>query len=109
VPARQGGGSLFARGGHLSWYYNQFQDRFRNLLRLSGVDPERFSTHSMRRGGVSELRSLALPEDLIALQGGWQSQECMRRYFDSTVEFGRRAALLSASGAPGGPGGGAAP
>ena len=51
-----------------------------------------YSTHSMRRGGASELRQCGLPEDLIAQQGGWKSRSSMLRYFDSSVEFERRAA-----------------
>ena len=72
--------------------YNRFQDLFRQLLRFVGEDALRYSTHSMRRGGASELRQCGLPEDLIAQQGGWKSRSSMLKYFDSTVEFERRAA-----------------
>jgi hypothetical protein len=72
--------------------YNRFQDLFRRLLRSVGEDASMYSTHSMRRGGASELRQCGLLEDLIAQQGGWKSRSSMLKYFDSSVEFERRAA-----------------
>ncbi len=71
--------------------YNRFQDLFRRLLSFVGEDASMYSTHSMRRGGASELRQCGLSEDLIAQQGGWKSRDSMLKYFDSSVEFERRA------------------
>ena len=64
------------------------------MLESVGEDPKGFSRHSMRRGGATELRARDLPEELIALHGGWKTSKSMRQYFDGTVEFTRRAAAL---------------
>ena len=74
--------------------YNRFQDLFRKLLKSCGEDPAQYSTHSMRRGGASDLRQQGLSEDLIAQHGGWKSRSAMMRYFDGSVEFARRADAL---------------
>jgi len=78
----------------VSLSYDTFQGRFRAMLGAVGEDPRGFSTHSMRRGGATELRGRDLPEELIAQHGGWRSAQCMRQYFDGTVEFSRRSAAL---------------
>ena len=78
----------------VSLQYNRFQDLFRQLLGFVGEDPSMYSTHSMRRGGASELRQRGLPEDVIAQHGGWKSRSSMLKYFDGSVEFARRAAAL---------------
>ena len=46
-----------------------------------------YLTHSMRRGGASELRQRGLPEDVIAQHGGWKSRSSMLKYFDGSVEL----------------------
>ena len=87
-------GVWLPKAAGLGMSYNQFQDRFRAFLKSIGEDPAGYSTHSMRRGGASEMRKRDLPEDLIAEHGGWKSKSAMHRYFDGSVEFSRRAAAL---------------
>ena len=85
----------------VSMSYDLFQKKFRAILAAVGEDPKGFSTHSMRRGGATELRARELPEELIAQHGGWKSEKSMRKYFDGAVEFTRRAAALQKAEADG--------
>jgi hypothetical protein len=78
----------------MSMAYDTFRNKFKSLLVMVGENPEGFSTHSMRRGGATELRERDPPEALIAQHGQWRSSKCMMQYFDGTVEFARRAEAL---------------
>jgi hypothetical protein len=90
----QYGGAWLPKGAGLWVSYHQFQDQFRAFLLAVGEDPRGYSTHSMRRGGATELRQRDVPEELIAQHGGWKSKSSMMKYFDGAVEFSRRAAAL---------------
>ena len=88
------GGAWLPKGPGTNMPYNMFLDRFRAFLKLIGEDPSGYSTHSMRRGGATELRQRDIPEELIAQHGGWKSRTSMMKYFDGSIEFARRAAAL---------------
>jgi hypothetical protein len=96
-PMKKVHGALLPAGVHVSKTYHEFLDRFRGLVSAAGEDPVGYSTHSMRRGGATELRRQDVPEELIAQHGGWKSRESMLKYFDGAVEFSRRAAALKAA------------
>jgi hypothetical protein len=68
----QYGGAWLPKGAGLGVSYHQFQDWFRAFLLAVGEDPLGYSTHSMRRGGATELRQRDVPEELIAQHGGWK-------------------------------------
>jgi hypothetical protein len=87
-------GAVLPVGADVGMTYNQFQDRFRAFLQQVGENPVGYSTHSMRRGGASEMRQRGLPDDVIAQHGGWKSKSSMHAYFDGTIEFSRRSALV---------------
>lgn len=46
----------------------------------AGLDPSRFSAHSLRAGLATQAAADGCPERLIAKQGGWQSLSTLRRY-----------------------------
>jgi hypothetical protein len=79
---------------HVSMPYDVFLNRFRTMVAAVGEDPASYSTHSMRRGGATEMRERDVPEELIAQHGGWKSKESMMKYFDGSVELLRRAKAL---------------
>jgi hypothetical protein len=76
------------------WTYNTFLDAFRAMLTGAGLAAKDFATHSLRRGGASQLREAGVSDELIMDQGRWKSRSSMNRYFDWDTELSVRASRL---------------
>jgi integrase len=53
--------------------YKQLQTSIKQLITLTGRDPNQYSSHSFRRGGATWAFKAKVPADLIQLQGDWHS------------------------------------
>ena len=70
--------------------YAQFQDKFRNLIALTGRDASLFSTHSLRRGGCSFAFRSKVKSELIQYHGDWVS-DCYKEYL--TYDFHQKLSV----------------
>ena len=50
-----------------------------------GLDPRRYATHSLRRGGITAMAAAGIPTEVIRRWGRWLS-DCWRRYVFGTAE-----------------------
>jgi hypothetical protein len=75
--------------------YREFLTEFKGWLRAVGLPAEQYATHSMRRGGASDLREQGVREEMILLQGRWRSSLTMQAYFDWNTEFTVRSAAMA--------------
>ena len=64
--------------------YFKFHFYLRRLLQEAGYKSELFSSHSFRRGGASYAFQCSVPDQLIKLQGDWQS-DAYQRYLDFSL------------------------
>ena len=76
---------LFGEREKVTFTYNQFQRKFRRVLRRAGYKSKLFSSHSMRRSGASWAHCSGAPESLIQIHGDWGS-DCFKRYLNFPVE-----------------------
>ena len=53
--------------------YDVLGTKLRCVLASAGLDPSKYSTHSLRRGGASYAFKCGAPVELISLQGDWSS------------------------------------
>jgi hypothetical protein len=74
--------------------YKEFLTEFKVWLRAVGLPAEQYATHSMRRGGASDLRERGVREEMILLQGRWRNSLTMQAYFDWNTEFTVRTAEM---------------
>ena len=58
----------------------------------AGLDPERFSGHSLRAGLATSAAAAGVAERIIAQQGGWRSERMVRRYIREGNLFRENAA-----------------
>jgi integrase len=58
----------------------------------AGLDPTKFSGHSLRSGLATSAAEADVPEADIMAQGGWKSQKIARRYIRRGSLFKRNAA-----------------
>ena len=65
--------------------YSTFTSRLKQLLRLSGYDPDMYSGHSFRRGGATFLYNCGGTVFMVQASGDWSSQ-CFSRYLYLTEE-----------------------
>ena len=65
--------------------YACFQSVLRQLVGLTGLNPELYSSHSFRRGGASWAFKCQVPGELIQLQGDWAS-DSYKRYLHVPIE-----------------------
>lgn len=65
--------------------YYQYQNKLRYFIGKVGLNPDEFSTHSMRRGGTSYAFHSKVPIPLIKSHGDWKS-ECFYRYLSFSLE-----------------------
>ena len=64
---------------------SQYQSKLREVIAKIGLNPEEYSTHSMRRGGTSFAFKSQVPIDLIKLHGDWKS-DCYQKYLSFSME-----------------------
>ena len=81
---------LFGTGKWVTLTYRQFQKKLRTVLNKAGYKGKNFSSHSLRRGGATWAHRSGVPESLIQVHGGWQS-DAYKRYLDFPIEI--RAAV----------------
>ena len=77
--------SLFTLPNKKVVTYYQYQNRLRHFIKKIGLNPEEFSTHSMRRGGTSYAFRSKVPVELINMHGDWKS-ECYQQYLSFSLE-----------------------
>ena len=66
--------------------YKELTHYLRRWMGMIGEpNPEKFSSHSLRRGGTTHAFNKGIPEQTIKVLGNWASQ-CFRRYIELTVE-----------------------
>ena len=65
---------LFKLGNNKCFTYRQFQNKLRVVLAAAGVEnPEKYSSHSFRRGGATFAFLCGVPPEIIKVLGGWKS------------------------------------
>lgn len=65
--------------------YSQYQKKIRELVQKVGLEPQSFSTHSMRRGGCLWAFRSEVSAELIKSHGDWRS-ECYQQYLSFSLE-----------------------
>ena len=65
--------------------YSQYQSKLEEVIATIGLNPEEYSTYSMRRGGTSFAYKSQVPIDLIKLHGDWKSH-CYQKYLSFSIE-----------------------
>lgn len=64
---------------------NLFRIKLKNMLSSMGVDPNSYSSHSLRKGAASTAAQLGIQDCQIKAQGRWLS-ECYQRYTAVTMQ-----------------------
>ena len=65
--------------------YNLLQDFIKKAVAALGLNPVKYSSHSLRRGGASWAFHSRVPGELIQSHGDWTSL-CYLRYLDFSLE-----------------------
>ena len=71
--------------------YNAYHIRIKLWAPALGLDPRDISTHSARRGPVSETVHCGLAETFAKVHGRWRSDKGYRRYIDHEVALRKHA------------------
>ena len=80
------GDHLFKLSTGKSLTYRAFQQKFRDTLKLAGVNNYRsFSSYSFRRGGTTFCFLSGVPTEIIRLLGNWRS-DCFLAYIEFPLE-----------------------
>lgn len=53
--------------------YSQLNSKIKSLIKRTGLNPKKYSTHSLRRGGATVCFQAGIPGNLIQLHGDWAS------------------------------------
>jgi len=94
------GARTTSAGSHHSWgltpsqassAYNAYNNRIKTWASALGLDASTISTHSPRRGWVSETINCGLTETFAKIQGRWRSEKGFRRYIDDEVALRKHA------------------
>ena len=85
----------FAPGKFIN--YTKFTLRLKELLRMSGLNPDLYSGHSFRRAGATFLHECGGTALMVQSTGGWQSQ-CFTRYLYLTESERLKAQSLISRG-----------
>lgn len=64
VPGKQGPKPLL---------YGQFVTKLKKCIKIIGLEPQAYSSHSLRRGGATWAARIGLPPDMIQMMGDWHS------------------------------------
>ena len=75
--------------------YDQFTRRLKQILSLSGLDPDLYSGHSFRRGGASFLFSSGASQLMVQVLGDWTSMVYTRYLFLSADDRMSAQLLMS--------------
>ena len=66
-----------------------FNEVFRNLVHRSGLNPKKFSSHSLRSGAASTAAECGVPSWLIQKLGRWKSG-CYKNYIPDPQKLSQR-------------------
>jgi hypothetical protein len=75
--------------------YQQWQKWLKYLIEASGRDPNRFATHSFRRGGASFAFQAGVPVEVIKLLGDWKSDAFFRYLQVPILDKAKAASRIS--------------
>ena len=89
----RGEGVCFRRVSGKPMTYYQYHTLLRQSLSAAGYDAERYSSHSMRRGGTTFAFLCGVPSELIRVLGSWRS-DCYLRYLEFPMEARAAATQL---------------
>ena len=64
--------------------YNEFLKDLKTACAAIGLNPALFSTHSLRRGSVSDQFANGVPDKVIKYSGRWKSN-AFETYIDHTI------------------------
>ena len=64
---------LFSLPSKKCIFYREFQLKIKELIDKTGLNPDNYSSHSFRRGGISVAFKAGVPADLIQLHGDWRT------------------------------------
>ena len=70
--------------------YDAFRNKLKEWVQGIGLDPQEYSTHSLRRGGASTLSLIGLSDAQIMKNGRWKSASVMNQYIDWEVDLALR-------------------
>ena len=65
--------------------YDTYQSTLRLMCKRAGLNPEDFSSHSMRRGGTTYLGMIGIPVQDIKVRGDWSS-DCVLQYLKTPID-----------------------
>ena len=65
--------------------YADLLNEIKHRVRIVGLDPTKYSSHSFRRGGATTAAQAGLTENEIKNLGGWKS-ECFRQYIQDSYQ-----------------------
>ena len=57
--------------------YEMYNDMLKHFAESAGYDPKDYSSHSLRRGGTSYLRSVGATIEELKTRGDWKSDAVM--------------------------------
>jgi hypothetical protein len=67
--------------------YSTFQSSFKDLIRVAGLNPSRFSTHSAKRGSATAAVEAGCSDAEVTSLGRWRSANTGRLYFHDGPKF----------------------
>ena len=90
--SRAASGSAFTLSSGRALNRYVVEHRLRKLLVSIGLNPEIYSTHSLRRGGATSYSLANVPDRMIKAIGNWTS-ESYKLYIDTPTEHIQRACV----------------
>jgi hypothetical protein len=66
--------------------YARCLDALKKMLLAIGIDPSKYSTHSLRSGGASQAVAAGIPLQEVMRHGGWKSSQAALGYIQPTIE-----------------------
>lgn len=76
--------------------YSQLSNKLKKWSHACNLDPSKFTTHCLRRGGASWLDEQGVPENVIAVLGDWRTN-AFKAYIDSALKTRMRAMIMFAN------------
>ncbi len=75
--------------------YSTFQKAIKTVAISLGLDPSRYSSHSLRIGGASVMAAAGLPDYVIQLIGRWKSLAFLTYIRSNLSMFTKALSVLS--------------
>ena len=83
-------------GGWEGMSYKDYQGTLKLMCARAGLNPEDFSSHSLRRGGCTYLGMLGIPVADIKARGDWTS-DCILQYLKTPIDVRIQQDMMVAS------------